>query len=165
MQFGHLLESKLLVDLVVNLLIYFILGWPKLCFETKSTKLYSKMLLVKSSENKFVFLPAFYLIMCFMKAPKNFGKRAILKIWELIFLGGVKTHFKLALKWCIFRHEKINILGNIVLLLWIQLRFRHTEHLKMTVWTSVLWKILMYLAKKWPEMVLNSHLWAMNFQY
>ena len=52
----------------------------KLCFETKSTKIYSKMLLVKSSENKFVFSPAFYLIMCFMKAPKNFGKRAILKM-------------------------------------------------------------------------------------
>ena len=52
----------------------------KLCFETKSTKLYSKMLLVKSPANKFVFSPAFYLIMCFMKAPKNFGKRAILKI-------------------------------------------------------------------------------------
>ena len=56
----------------------------KLCFETKSTKLYSKILLVKSSENSFVFLPVFYLIMWLMKALKNFGKIAILKIWELI---------------------------------------------------------------------------------
>ena len=52
-------------------------------------------------------LPVFYLIMWVMKAPKSFGKIAILKIWELIFIGGVKTHFgKLALKWCIFKHEK-----------------------------------------------------------
>ena len=52
----------------------------KLYFETKSTKLYSKMLLVKSSENNFVFLPVFYLIMWLMKALKNFGKIAILKM-------------------------------------------------------------------------------------
>ena len=65
----------------------------------KSTKLYPKILLVKSSENNFIFLPAFYLIMCLMKALKNFGKIAILKIWESAgFLKGVKTHFgKIAL--------------------------------------------------------------------
>ena len=78
----------------------------KLCFETKSTKLYSKILLVKSSENNFVFLPVFYLIMWLRKASKNFGKMTIMKILDLISLGGVKTHFgKLALKWCICRHE------------------------------------------------------------
>ena len=65
----------------------------KLCFETKSTTICSKIYLVKSSENNFVFLPVFYLIMWLMKALKNFGKLAILKIWELISLGGVKTHF------------------------------------------------------------------------
>ena len=48
--------------------------------ETKSTKVYSKMLLMKSSENNFIFLPVFYLIMWPMKAPKNFGKIDILKI-------------------------------------------------------------------------------------
>ena len=52
----------------------------KLCFEMKSTKLYSKMFLVESSENNFVFLPVFCLIMWLMKASKNFGKMAILKI-------------------------------------------------------------------------------------
>ena len=30
--------------------------------------------LVKSSENGFIFLPAFYLIMCLLKAKKNFEK-------------------------------------------------------------------------------------------
>ena len=55
----------------------------KLWFEMKSTKLYSKILLVKTSENNFIFLPAFYLIMCLMKASNNFGKIAIMKIWEL----------------------------------------------------------------------------------
>ena len=41
---------------------------------------------------------------------REFWKILILKIWELISLGGVKTHFgKLALKWCIFSHEKKNI--------------------------------------------------------
>ncbi len=67
---------------------------------------------------------------------------AILKIWDLISLEGVKTHFgKLALKWCIFRHEKINILSNIMSLLLIQLGFKHTKHSKMAVWISVLWNI------------------------
>ena len=73
-----------------------------------TTTVISKKLLVKSSENGFIPVPAFYLIMCLMKAPKNFEKIAILKIWELVSLGGGKTHFgKLALKWCIFRHEEI----------------------------------------------------------
>ena len=79
----------------------------KLWFEMKRTKLYQRMSLVKGSKNNFIFLPVFYLIMCLMKASKNFGKIAILKIWELIFLGDVKTHFgKLALKWSFFRNEK-----------------------------------------------------------
>ena len=82
-------------------------SWFKHCFETKMTKVYSRILLMKSSKDNFGFLLVFHLIMCLMKAPKNFGKIAILKIWELISLGDVKTHFgKLALKWCIFRHEK-----------------------------------------------------------
>ena len=71
------------------------------------TKVYSKFLLVTSSGSNFIFVPVFYLIMWDMKAPKNFGTITILKKWELISLGGLKTHFsKLALKWCIFRHEK-----------------------------------------------------------
>ena len=54
---------------------------------------------MKCSENNFIFLPVFYLIMCFMKAQKNFEKKNILKMWELISLGDVKTHFgKLAMK-------------------------------------------------------------------
>ena len=58
-----------------------------------------KSSLVKSSENNFIFLPAFYLIMCLMKAPKNFEKIAILKTQELVCFLGAKTHFgKLALK-------------------------------------------------------------------
>ena len=71
------------------------------------TKVISKKLLVKSSENYFIFVPAFYLIICLMKTPKNFEKIANLKIWELVSFWGVKSHFgKLALKWCIFRQEK-----------------------------------------------------------
>ena len=73
-----------------------------------ATKVIPKKLSVKSSENGFILVLAFYLIICLMKAPKNFEKIAILKIWELVSLGGGKTHFgKLALKWCIFRHEEI----------------------------------------------------------
>ena len=84
------------------------ISYTKLCFETKSTKLFLKILLVKSFDNSFVFLPVFYLIMWLMKASKNFGKLAILKIWELISFGKIKTHFgKIALKWCICRHEII----------------------------------------------------------
>ena len=65
----------------------------KLCFATKSTKLYSKMILVKSSESNFVFLSVFHLVMWLMKTSKNFGKITILKIWEPISLGRVISHF------------------------------------------------------------------------
>ena len=79
----------------------------KLLFKTKMTKVFLTILLMKSSGSNFIFLIVFYLIIWVMKAPKNFGKITILKILELIFLGGVKIHFgKLALKWCIFRQEK-----------------------------------------------------------
>ena len=79
----------------------------KLQSEMNRTKESHKILLMKSSGNHFIFLPVFYLITWVMKALKNFGKIGILKLWELIYLGEVKTHFgKLALKWCIFRHEK-----------------------------------------------------------
>ena len=37
-----------------------------------------------------------------------------------------------------------------------QLEFRPIKHIKMTVWTSVLWKITIQLAKKWPEMVVKK---------
>ena len=53
---------------------------PKLLFKTKMTKVFSKILLMKSSGRNFIFLPAFYLINWVMKAPKNFGKMTILKI-------------------------------------------------------------------------------------
>ena len=44
---------------------------------------------------------------------------------------------------------------NVMLPLLIQLRFRYVKQLKMSVWTSVLWKILMQLATKLPEVVLK----------
>ena len=36
-----------------------------------------------------------------------------------------------------------------------QSEFRPVKHLKMTVWTSVLWKMNIHMAKKWPEMVVT----------
>ena len=65
----------------------------------KRTNLYQRMLLMKSSKSFFISLPAFYLIMCLMKAQKTFEKIAILKTQELVSFLGAKTHFgKLALK-------------------------------------------------------------------
>ena len=64
---------------------------------------------MKSSKKNFIFLLVFYLVMCLMKAPKNYEKIAILKTQELVSFWGIKTHFgKIALKWCIFRHKKID---------------------------------------------------------
>ena len=58
-----------------------------------------KSSLVKTSENNFILLPAFYPIICLMKASKNFEKIAILNTQELVSFLGAKTHFgKLALK-------------------------------------------------------------------
>ena len=43
-----------------------------LCIK-RETKLASEFLLVKSSENNFISLPAYYLIIWLMKAKKNFA--------------------------------------------------------------------------------------------
>ena len=37
-----------------------------------------------------------------------------------------------------------------------QIEFRPIKQIKMTVWTSVLWKISIQLAKKWPDMVVKK---------
>ena len=63
----------------------------KLRSEMNRTKVSHKILLMKSSGNHFIFLPVLYLIMWVMKASKNFGKIAIMKIWELISLWDDKT--------------------------------------------------------------------------
>jgi len=46
----------------------------------KTEKSILRFLFIKSSKNNFIFLPVFYLVMFLMKAQKNFGKIAILKI-------------------------------------------------------------------------------------
>ena len=62
---------------------------------------------MKISENIFILLSAFYLVIWLMKSPKSFEKIAIFKAWRLVFLWGIKTYFGiLPLKWCIFRHGK-----------------------------------------------------------
>ena len=67
--------------------------------EMKMTNVFSKISLVKSSKKFFIFLSVFYLTICLMKALKSFGKRGILKTWELVSLGGAKIHFgKIAMK-------------------------------------------------------------------
>ena len=65
-------KTQTKTKLEVNSTSHHFFNTYKLCFETKSTKLYSKMLLVKSSEDNFVFSPAFYQIMCFMKGGFQF---------------------------------------------------------------------------------------------
>ena len=62
---------------------------------------------LKKSDFFFILLPAFSLTIWLMTSQKNFEKLVILKIWQLVFLRGVKTYFGiLPLKRCIFRHEK-----------------------------------------------------------
>ena len=51
-----------------------------LCLTSKETKVFSKNLLVKSSGNNFIFLPAFYLIKWLMTSPFFFLNIAILNI-------------------------------------------------------------------------------------
>ena len=35
------------------------------------------------------------------------------------------------------------------------LEFRPVKHVIMTVWTSVLWKMIIHISKKWPEVVIT----------
>jgi hypothetical protein len=53
-------------------------------FEMNQTKGFFKIFINEKFRNDFISLPVFYLIMCLMKAPKNFEKIAILKIWRLV---------------------------------------------------------------------------------
>ena len=64
-------------------------------FDSKETIYFIVFLLMKSSHNIFYFSPAFYLIMWLMKALKKLKKIFILKLWELVSIWGVKTHFGL----------------------------------------------------------------------
>ena len=42
---------------------------------------------------------------------------------------------------------------------------RPVKHVKMTVWTSILWKMFIHLAKNWPEMVLKQqNLFQFHFE-
>ena len=62
---------------------------------------------MKSQKKKIIFSSPYYLIIWLMISPKNFVKKSVLKIWQLVFLCCVKIKFgKLPLKWCIFIHEK-----------------------------------------------------------
>ena len=63
----------------------------KLCFETKSTKLFSKMLLVKSSDDNFIFLPVFYLIM-WLESFKEFWKNSHFENMRADFLCRISEH-------------------------------------------------------------------------
>ena len=62
-----------------------------------------------------------------------------------------------------FQAWKKNILTDIMSLLLIQSGFRHTKHLKMTVWISVLWKILCSWQKNGQKWSFKGHLWVINF--
>ena len=48
---------------------------------------------------KFISLPAFYLLICLMKTPKNFEKSAIFEIWQLVSFWGVKIHLEEKYAW------------------------------------------------------------------
>ena len=96
---------------------------------------------MKSSENDFISLPVFYLIMYLMKAPKHFENnihfenlRAEMSKLSLRNYSGNDA----------FRHEIKIFLTNVMSLLLFQIVFRRTMHLKMTIWTLV--------GKKWPFM-------------
>ena len=134
----------------------------RLCFETKSTKLYSKMLLVKSSENNFVFLPVFYLIMWLIKASKNFGKMSVLKICELISLGGVKTHFgklmMLLQAWLFYFCCYYDVALDPIKILTHKGPQNDGLNLSFVKHFNV-------VSKKWPKMVINDHIWVVNFQF
>ena len=49
-------------------------------FRNERDNLFHYFSVMKSSKTNFIFLPAFYLIMWLMKAPKNFEKILILKM-------------------------------------------------------------------------------------
>ena len=64
-----------------------------LCAKKTESTIFKNCINKKFRKQFYLFLIVLYLIMWLMKALKNFGKIAVLKIWELVFLGGVKTSY------------------------------------------------------------------------
>ena len=112
----------------------------KLCSVKKDTKLNQVFCIIKSWEIISISLPEFYLIIWLMRSPKNFEKIPILKTWQVDFFWGIKTYFG---KMMLFQAWKNKYHIQNMSLLLTKLRFRHSKHLKMTFWISVLWKIFM----------------------
>ena len=63
---------------------------PLICSYSNVTKVNLKMLLMKSSESDFIFLPAFYPIICVMNAPNNYKRIIIFKTLQQVSFWGVK---------------------------------------------------------------------------
>ena len=112
----------------------------KVCSVKKDTKLNQVFCIIKSWEIISISLPEFYLIIWLMRSPKNFEKIPILKTWQVDFFWGIKTYFG---KMMLFQAWKNKYHIQNMSLLLTKLRFRHSKHLKMTFWISVLWKIFM----------------------
>ena len=120
---------------------------------------------MKSSEINFISLLAFYLIIGLMKAAKKFEKNSHFELLELVSLWGVKTHFgKLPVEIMHFHPCFIFILTNTYYELALDPIKKKTRYFKMTIWTSVLWNIFMWVAKQWPKMVKKWSFKSHNFQ-
>ena len=109
----------------------------RLLFEMNQTKVLCILFFINEKFKKyFIFLPAFYLIMCLMKSPKNFEKIAILKIWQLVSFWGVKTHFgEIPLKRWICRNYPVsrsffdyNLGPRQLLIQWINISIKNLAH-------------------------------------
>ena len=86
----------------------------KLCSVKKDTKLNQVSCLIKSSETMFIFYLNFIWYYGSWHHQRILKKIPILKTWQMVFFWGIKTYFGiLPLKWCIFRHEKMNIFSKI----------------------------------------------------
>ena len=87
----------------------------------------------------------------------SFVKYFHIDVTKLARNGPEMAIYQIQIWWSISDSAKISPGLRVHFALYIlnQLRFWPIKHTRMTVWTSVLWKILIQLAKKWPEMVLQ----------
>ena len=130
------------------------------CHKSISTKVISEKF-----TNSFIFLPAFYLIMCLMKASKNFENIAILKTQELVSFLGYKTHFgKLALKGCIFRHKERRLWSILCGSFWSNYNFYILSTSKWPSESQFCERYLHNCPKNDQKCFWHGHFWNLNFQ-
>ena len=95
-----------------------------------------------------------FICQLYVYLPQNWGSEGFLRCLTSWYKSyDIKCKNTENANKCFCTKSQKNRNGNICSL--NQSEFRPVKHLKMTVWTAILWKMHIHMANKWPEMVIK----------